>query len=153
MHEPGRAARIAGQAAAGSGSAGIRQRARLPGPDGRKGRKARGHSYGRRHCAVALHGEDRPAGQFPLRSVRRPQIGNRADSGLFRHHRQAHCGGIHQKRRGRMDPIDGPGPDGGRGRTGRHHPGLLRLRPVYRRTGGASGGHGNRRHGDSHVQR
>ena len=59
---------------------------------------------------AAFHRQAGPAGQLPLRHVRRPHGPDRADSRLVRHHRQTHPRGLYPAGPGDLVRADGPDP-------------------------------------------
>ena len=92
---------------------GLRGRPVLPEEVRRHGDRPRGHPLPRRPGAPALHDEGGPAGQLPLRPVRRADAGRGARPRLLRHDRPGHRGGLHPQRHPDLVRPGRAGPDGG----------------------------------------
>ena len=90
---------------------------------------------------------------YPFGLFASPHGRGRAPARLQRHHRQAHRGGLHAGRPGRLDLGDGAQLRRLRPAPRRHRPERLRLRAVHRRAGRALRRRGAGRHRDSHLRR
>ena len=97
-------------AAAGRGAPRLRPRRAVPQPHGGARARAGRHPVASTTSRACPSRQDRPARHLPLRPVRQPDERGGAPARLQRHHRQAHRGGLHPGRRGRVDQRDGAQP-------------------------------------------
>ncbi len=107
----------------------------------------------RRPGPAALHGQGRPAGELPLRPLRRSAPGGGARPCLVRHDRHVHRGGLHEERHQELVEPRRPHPDRWRHHGGRRDPDRLQLRPLHRRLRPALRRRARRRLGHPHVER
>ena len=130
-----------------------RARAALPGEVRRRGRSSRRAPVARGSRALPVHHQGRPAGELPVRHVRRAAAQGRAHSRLERDDRPADRRRVHAARHRHLGRRDGAvAPRGRRVRDG-HHPRRVRLRALHRGPGRALRRRAPRRDGGAGVGR
>ena len=117
------------------------------------GRQARPAQDARRHRALSVRDQGRPARHLSVRSVRGAARASGAAARLLRHDRQGDGGRLHQRRHRPVVRSDGALARLRRRAAGRHRAQRLRLWPVHRRPGRALRRGAARLHGRAGLRR